>query len=164
MRRRTSKPPSIGAFDAALGLLARRAHSEFEMRRKLGRRGYDRGEVDAAVSRLLARRLLDDSEFAAGHVRRRSRSLGPLAISAELAARGVDRDIADGALGGFDPQEQLESALRVAERLCGGKSYASYRELLNAVGSKLLRRGFSMTAARTACQAIWEATGAGLRA
>ena len=158
-RRSSSKgPPPVGAFDAAVGLLARRAHSQAELRRKLGRRGYDEAEVEAAVARLAELGLQSDRGFAEGHVRRRSRSLGPLALSAELAARGVDRETADRALGSLSLDAQVLAAHRLADRLAGNMAFASYRELLRSVGAKLLRRGFSIPVARAACEALWTGT------
>ena len=100
-----------------LRLLGRRAHSRAEMRRKLGRRGYSPDETEAAMARLDELGYLDDRSFAEGLVRRRGAIRGPMALSAELAARGVDRDQADAALAGFDRDAQLASATRLAERL-----------------------------------------------
>jgi len=145
-------------LSAAVALQARRGHSQAELRRKLCRRGYDQAEVDDALARLVEKGLQSDGAFAEAHVRRRSRSLGPLALSAELTARGVDRDLADQAMARFTLDRQLTSALKLAERLCGNTRYASYRELLHAIGAKLLRRGFSMPVARAACEAIWNGT------
>src|SRR5438876_2085996 len=156
--RKSSKKPLAGALDTGLRLLARRSHSRFELRRKLGRRGYEEAEVDAAVARLVELRYLDDRSFAEGHVRRRSATRGPLALSAELAARGIDRSLADGAVQGFDPEAQLAAATRLVERLAGRKSFAGYRELLDSAGAKVLRRGFSPGTVRTACRAVWERT------
>lgn len=159
MRQRTSRPaPAVGALDAGLNLLSRRAHSRFEVRRKLGRRGYGEEEVESAVLRLTELGYLNDRDFAEGHVRRRSSGLGRLALSAELAARGVDRAVADAALGGLDADRQLASATRLAERLFGRRTFSSYREMLNSVGPKLVRRGFSPGVVRTACQAVWNGT------
>ena len=136
-----------------------RAHSRAELRRKLARRGYEEDAVDSAVKRLSDQGYLDDSRFAEGHVRRRSATLGPLALSAELAARGVDRCVADAALDGFDRPAQVAAATALARRLVGHRPPAGYRELLGSVGAKLLRRGFSIGVAREACQAVWEGTG-----
>jgi regulatory protein len=146
------------AYEAGVRLLARRAHSRVELRRKLTRRGYDEDDVAAAMRRLGELGYLDDAAFAAGHVRRRSASRGPLALSAELAARGVDRRVAGGALAAFDRQAQLAAATRLAARLAGRNRPAGYRELLDSVGAKLLRRGFPETVAREACRAIWAGT------
>ena len=153
-RDRASRPkPAIGALDAGLRLIGRRAHSRVELRRKLGRRGYTEVETEAALNRLVELGYLDDRAFAEGLVRRRGAIRGPLALSAELAARGVDRALADGALGAFDPEAQLASATRLAERLCAQKPQAGYRDMLNAVGTKLMRRGFSASVTRAACRA-----------
>lgn len=157
MPRRSSKPahPAVPVLDAGLRLLARRAHSRVELRRKLARRGYPEEEIRDALARLGELGYLDDAAFAASHVRRRSATLGPLALSAELAARGVDRHVSGRALAGFDHTAQVASATRLAERLCGHMRPAGYGELLDSVGSKLLRRGFSPGVAREACWAVW---------
>jgi regulatory protein len=148
-----SRPQAINALDAGLRLLGRRAHSRVELSRKLGRRGYPADETEAALVRLAELGYLDDRSFAEGLVRRRGAIRGPLALSAELAARGVDRALADGALAGFDAEAQLAAATHLAERLYARKPQAGYREMLNAIGSKLMRRGFSANVVRAACRA-----------
>jgi regulatory protein len=161
--RRTSNPaakppPAVGALDAGLRLLGQRAHSRAELSRKLARRGYPPAEIEAAQARLLELGYLDDGAFAAGHVRRRSATRGPLALSAELFARGVDRAQADAAVARFDPQAQLASAVHLAERLWARRPAGGYRELLDQVGSRLVRRGFSPSIARAACLAALAGT------
>jgi SOS response regulatory protein OraA/RecX len=103
-------------------------------------------------------RYLDDQSFANELVRRRGAVRGPMALSAELAARGVDRAHADAAVAAFDPAAQLAAATRLAERLCARKAPATYREALDAVGTKLLRRGFSNSIVRAACRAALSGT------
>jgi hypothetical protein len=46
----------------------------------------------------------------------------------------------------------------MAERLYARRQPASYRETLDAVGTKLLRRGFSTTIVRAACRAVLSGT------
>jgi len=156
--RRTSKPPTGSAYEAAVRYLAGRAHSRAELWRKLVRRGHEEADVEAALARLADLGYLDDAGFAAGHVRRRSVSLGPLALSAELAARGVDREVARQALSGLSQEAQLAAATRLAEREAGRKRPAGYKELLDSAGPKLLRRGFSSSIAREACRLVWFGT------
>ena len=158
MRRSSKPPPTTGAFDAGIRLIAGRAHSRAELRRKLLRRGYDQAAVDAAEARLLEVGFLNDVVFAERYVGRRSRSVGPLVLSSELAARGVDREIADSAVERLPAHKQLLAAHRLADRLAGNTRYASYRELLHSVGAKLMRRGFSMGIARAACDGLWDGT------
>ncbi len=87
---------------------------------------------------------------------------GPLALSAELAARGVDRAHAEAALSEFDVPAQVAAATRLVERLLAPpgmqmpseRPVLGYREMLNAVGPKLLRRGFSSGVVMAACRAV----------
>jgi regulatory protein len=162
-RHLTQKPavgrtPTVGAFDAGLRLLGVRAHARAELRRKLGRRGYEADEVEAALRMLIELGYLDDASFARGLVRRRAALRGPKALSAELAARGVDRARADAALAEFDPASQLASATHLAERLYARKRVAGYREMLEVVGSRLVRRGFSPAIVQAACRAVLTGT------
>jgi regulatory protein len=112
--------------------------------------------IDASMGRLVALGYLDDKSFAQGLVRRRGAIRGPLALSAELAAKGVDRAQADAALAEFGPEAQLASATRIAERMHSRKPVTSYREMLDSVGSKLMRRGFSAVIVRAACRSVLE--------
>ena len=165
MPRRSSRPGrpqardagSPGdALDAGLRLLGRRAHSRAELLLKLTRRGYEGAAVRYALRRLHELGYLDDQSFARSYVRRRASIRGPRALAAELAARGVDRAEAEGAGAEFGEAEQLAAAMRIAERLYSRKPLPSYRETLNAIGSKLLRRGFSPATARAACMTVLE--------
>lgn len=156
--RRSSKAPVAPAIDAGYRLLSQRAHSRVELRRKLTRRGYPSAEIDEVVRRLAAGGYLDDRAFAEDHVRRRSTSRGPLALAVELAARGVDRRLSDAAIQGLDRASQVAAATRLAVRWAGNRRPAGYRELLDSVGAKLLRRGFSEGVAREACRAVWAGT------
>ncbi len=158
MPRSSKHKPGGTAFDAGVRLLARRAHSRAELGRKLVRRGYEAADVESALRRLSQGGYLDDSAFADGLVRRRSVTRGPLALSAELAARGVERGLADAAVSRLTPENQLEMATRLAERLYGSGPRLAYREMLDRVGSKLVRRGFAPGIVREACRAVMAGT------
>lgn len=151
---RPTAPPSDDPVARAVGLLARRAHSKWELRRKLRMKGFAPEAVDTAMVRLVELGYLDDSSFAKGLVQRRAALRGPRALSAELAARGVDRAEADAAVAGFDIEAQLVSATRLAERLYARKAGIGYREMLDTVGTKLLRRGFPAPVVRAACRSV----------
>ncbi|MFI5283676.1 MAG: regulatory protein RecX [Candidatus Dormibacterales bacterium] len=162
MRQRSSRAaaptrPRVGALDAGLRLLSRRAHSTSELSTKLRRRGHDADEVAGALLRLTELGYLDDRAFAEGHVRRRQAGRGPSALAGELAQRGVGREIAAGAMAGFDSDAQALAAGRLAERLYARRAWGGYREMLNSIGAKLQRRGFSIAVARAACEAAWGA-------
>jgi regulatory protein len=142
----------------AVGLLARRAHSKWELARKLRMKGFAPDAVDTAMARLVELGYLNDSSFANALVRRRAALRGPRALSAELAARGVGRAEADAAVAGFGAEAQLASATRLAERLYARKAGIGYREMLDTVGTKLLRRGFPAPVVREACRSVLAGT------
>lgn len=152
--RKPAAPPLDDPVARAVGLLARRPHSKWELRRKLRTKGFEAEAVDKAMARLVELGYLDDPSFAKGLVRRRSAIRGPRALSAELAARGVDRAEADAAVAEFDLEAQLASATRLAERLYARKAGIGYREMLDSVGTKLLRRGFPAPVVREACRSV----------
>jgi regulatory protein len=135
-------------------LLGRRAHSRVELLLKLTRRGYEGAAIRTALKRLEELGYLDDQAFARSFVRRRGSMRGPRALSAELAARGVDRMHVDVAVAEFGDAEQLAAATRIAERLYATKPALGHREMLDEIGTKLVRRGFPVAVARAACRTV----------
>jgi regulatory protein len=133
-------------------LLAGRPHARIELARKLARRGYDPEDVEAALSRAAELGYLDDAGFAAVLVRHRAGSRGRRAIAAELASRGVGREVADGALEALDPEIEVDAAMRWARRRAARLTEPSLDGLLEAVGPSLLRHGFSPRVVREACR------------
>lgn len=79
----------------ALRLLARREHSELELRHKLAGRRFGDDLIDNVVAELAEQGLLSDRRFAAAYVSGRfERGFGPLRIQCELRERGVATDLA----------------------------------------------------------------------
>lgn len=134
-------------------LLARRPHSRVELQRKLRRRGFEDDAIAAALTRCAEHGYLDDAGFAAALVRVRSASRGRRAIAAELAQRGVGRELVGAALDGLEPGEELAAAIvLVRRRLAAHDKPPTLRQLLDDAGPKLLRRGFSAGVVREACR------------
>lgn len=89
----------------AMDYLARREHSEQELVRKLGSRGFDTAMVEVAVADLKADGLLSDSRFAETFVNSRfRRGSGPQKIAAELRERGIAADLIHLCIEAFDDQ------------------------------------------------------------
>jgi len=138
-----------GALPVALRILARRDHSEAELRRKLQERGFGCGETEAAVIRMKGLGYLDDSRFArqwAESAVRNGRGFGPR-IRLELLRRGVAETIISEVLvsltGDYQERQVLES---VVARKFGSFDCrkADDREKRRIV-SYLQRRGFSLS-------------------
>jgi regulatory protein len=135
------------AFETALRLLSRRAHSEAELRQKLVRRGCPEDEVERAVVRARGLGGLDDAAFAGALARERSRTRGPALIARELAARGVERSLVREALGALAREDVLAAARRLAAR--AGEAGTDRR----LVAARLQRRGFPTDVIREVLQA-----------
>ena len=151
-----AKRPLGDPVETGLRLLSRRDHSREELRRKLSQRGHEKQAIEEAIQRIhKSYAVMDDQAFARAYVRRRSSAKGPLAIAAELAARGIDRAATAAALAEFGAAEQLRAATTLAVRLSPGvPEDLDYRQMLDKIGAKLLRRGFPTTIARAACRAV----------
>lgn len=138
MRGRKTTGTSMPPRDRALGLLARREHSERELRRKLVARGVEAEDAEAVVDALASAALVDDGRFAVSLVRRRSEAgYGPRHIAAELATHGIRGDEAREALAEVDFEPIARRVL--ARRLGPGTPDAATRA--RAV-QFLMRRGF----------------------
>jgi regulatory protein len=155
-RARAGKP--VSAFHAGVRLLADRPHSRAELATRLLRRGYEVDDVESALGTLNELGYIDDASYADGHVRRRSATRGPRAIAAELATKGVEREVVREAVSRIDREAQVLAAMRLVRRSAGGRRPASYEELLDTAGPRLVRRGFSHAIAFAACQAVWADT------
>jgi regulatory protein len=132
---------------AALRALARRAHAWRDLARRLTKKQHPPVAVTAALERLAARGLLDDRRFAEGYAAvRATRGKGPARILADLLAQGVERGVAEDAVGralaeeGIDPQVEARAAATKRARQLGGLPPPVRRRRLLAF---LVRRGYS---------------------
>ena len=80
----------------AMDLLARREHSEHELRQKLKARGHDADAIDDVLQGLKRDHLLSDARFAEAYVNHRfNAGVGPLKIRYELRQKGIADAFAD---------------------------------------------------------------------
>ena len=124
----------------AVGYLARAEQSRFGLTRKLIEKKYDKKYVEAALTYLEWRGYLSDLRFATAwlNTRKINHFEGRSRLSAELAARGIARDVANKALDEFFTENDEDKLCRKAyEKL--SKSKADEKLI-----AALLRSGFSM--------------------
>lgn len=154
------EPDFQRVYHQALRCLARRAHGEEELRRKLLAKGAPPALVESALARCRELGYLNDATFAAGLARHRladSRH-GPLRIRAELRARGVEVELVEEALTRAREELEPSAAARAAlERRYGTAPPADRRELKRRYDF-LARRGFT---AATIREVLREGGGAG---
>ena len=124
----------------AVGYLARAEQSRFGLTRKLIEKKYDKKYVEAALTYLEGRGYLSDLRFATAwlNTRKINHFEGRSRLAAELAARGIARDVANKALDEFFTENDEDELCRKAyEKL--SKSKADEKLI-----AALLRSGFSM--------------------
>ncbi|MGB5328473.1 MAG: regulatory protein RecX [Gammaproteobacteria bacterium] len=126
----------------AMDLLARREHSEQELRQKLKTRAYDADAIDEALQALKADRLQSDERFTESYVNHRfNAGVGPLKIRYELRQKGVSDELADVFLEPLSDQwDELMTRQRV--RKFGAPIPDDYAERMKQARF-LQNRGFS---------------------
>lgn len=129
------------ALEAAAAMLARRPHSEREIRRKLAQRKHDPSLVDETIEQLRTMKLIDDAEFARTWAESRDRTSprGRRMIAGELRAHGVTADAAREAAAEIDEDD---AAYRVASKRLRGLPAAGERAFAERLSGYLQRRGF----------------------
>jgi len=127
------------AYAEAVKRLARQPQSRAALALRLARLGYAEDAVRGALERAQADGYLDDREFAASVVRRRSQGRGHAMIAQELRALSLGR------------------------ALLARKRPANPEELRAIVAPRLSRRGFSSGLVYRTCLTLsdeWQAAGA----
>ncbi len=155
-RRGLAEAPS--AYQRALTRLARRDHSESELRRALLQRGHEDEEVEAALRRLHSERYLDDSGFAERFARSRlaGRGLGRLRVRQGLRERGVDRGTAEAGLRAALREVPEADALEaVARRYWRQRTRDEPANRLRKLWAFLLRRGYPAPLVNDRLRALW---------
>lgn len=124
----------------AVAYLARAEQCRFGLTRKLIEKKYEKKYVEAALTYLEGRGYLSDQRFARAWLnsRRTNHYEGRSRLAAELASRGIARDVANVALDDFFTENDEDEICRKAyEKLSKSKS----GEKLTAA---LMRAGFSL--------------------
>jgi regulatory protein len=147
------KPPD--AYNKALGLLVRREHSQRELKRKLGAKGADPADTEAALETLSRQGYQDDARFAEMLVRTRiGGGYGPLRIRAELGTHSIPSDVINLVLAEAEPDWPALAAIALRRRYAGRPPRDRADSLKRA--HFLHRRGFDAASARAATAASFE--------
>ncbi len=143
------------AFDRALRFLGSRPRSRSEIENRLKQAGYTPEIRTKVLERLQRLGYIDDRAFIAWWIDNRSRfnPRSGRALRQELWQKGVDNDLVEQALAGFDDDDLA---------LAAGLSRASRWQHLSreAFDKKMLgflqRRGFNYSIARNVTNQLWK--------
>jgi regulatory protein len=167
MRTRAAELDAEGLYALAVRALARRGHSEAELRRKLAARAAAAGAIEAAMARLRDHGYLDDARLAESYARfqKEVRHHGRLRVTRELRARGVAAATAEAAVrrqfpaAGAAGEDALVRAYVRSKRLQRPEDARAAARLYR----KLLTAGFS-PAACGRCLRAWRVDAAMIEA
>ena len=152
---------ALRTFDRALNMLAARARSSTELRRKLVEKGEPPALADQAIARLTTLGLLNDDEYARQVAR--GRLLGGASkrrVQQELWRRGVAREVADDAVSEVVADEEVDeedSAVRVARRKAASLAKLDAPTRRRRLYGFLARRGYDHAAIRAAIAQVLDA-------
>ena len=127
---------------SAMNLLARREHSQRELREKLKSRFAEPELIEDVLAALANENLQSDQRFAESFVRQRlSRGYGPLRLRQEIKQRGLCDGDLDAALASLEP-DWIELAERCYRKKFGAGPAADIQEKARR-GRFMSYRGFA---------------------
>ena len=133
------------ALDRAVGYLEAQARSVAQVRRYLAQKGFSEAAAEGAIAKLAEYGYLDDGQYAQMLVRDRVnlKGAGRQAIARELKAQGVSPEEAAEALAKYGEEDELQAALKQAEKaLRQASREADPKKRRAKVYASLARRGF----------------------
>jgi regulatory protein len=138
--------------------LARRDHSEQELRRALAGKGHGEDVIEGVVTRLRRERALDDRRFAEAFSRSRlaHHGLGRQRIRQDLRRRGIARSTAEAGLTealADVPEAQVLDGL--ARRYWSSHTRDAPAQRVRKLWAFLVRRGFPAGLVQDRLRALW---------
>lgn len=143
------------AFQKALLFLNNRPHSEYEIRQKLTRNGFEEESIQAVIARLQRSGILGDENFARQWIENRTtfRPRGRRLMAMELHQKGVADEIITEALA--ESPDEVSLAYRVASRYVRRLADLECFEFRKRLTAYLGRRGFSYQTSVEIVERIW---------
>ncbi|MEE8174089.1 MAG: regulatory protein RecX, partial [Dehalococcoidia bacterium] len=139
----------------ALHYLSYRPRSQWEVRQRLRRHGFEDEIVDGVLSKLRQQGQVDDTVFA--QTWRRDREAfsprGRRLLEFELRRRGVAAEIVDEVTSGLDDDA---SAYQAAQRKLGTWAKLDYQGFRRRMVAYLQRRGFDYGAINRTVARLWQ--------
>jgi len=141
-------------LNAATHFLGYRPRSEFEVRERLQRRGFDDNTVEVVIAKLKEQGLVDDVAFAQFWKENRD-SFSPRSqwlTKLELRQKGVTDDIIDQVIETIDDDD---NAYRAALSKARSLPRSDYRGFRRRLGEYLKRRGFGYGVINHTIERLW---------
>ena len=140
-------------LNVATHYLGYRPRSEFEVRERLQRRGFDENNIGVVIARLKEQGLVDDMDFARFWKENRD-SFSPRSqwlTRLELKRKGVASDTIDQVIKIDDADNAYRAGLSKARRL----PRSDYQAFRRRLGEYLKRRGFGYGVINHTIERLW---------
>lgn len=125
--------PTLSSKEAAIQLLSRRDHGQYELYQKLALKRYEEADIEAAINFCLDHNYLDDLRYAKSQIRQHVyRGHGERRIRQELAQKRVAESVVDEAMM-EEPQDWFELARMAAEKKFKGIKAKDQKEYAKQV-------------------------------
>ena len=145
-------------LNAAVHYLGYRPRSEFEIKERLLRKGFDDNTIESVIAKLREQGLVDDAAFARFWKENRD-SFSPRSqwvIKLELRQKGVTDDIIGQIIKTIDDDDSAyRAALSKVQRL----SQVDYQSFRRRLGEYLKRRGFGYGVINHTIERLWSERG-----
>jgi regulatory protein len=142
-------------YDSALTFLSYRARSEFEIKQRLRKHGFNDDIIVRVIDRLREQKLIDDLSFANYWKENRlnSNPKSKRSIKYELIGKGIPGEIALEATSDIDDSANAYRAGLKKARLLFCLDYNEFRKRLS---NYLKWRGFSYTTINNVVELLWK--------
>ena len=125
--------PTLSSKEAAIQLLSRRDHGQYELYQKLALKGYEESDIEAAINFCLDHNYLDDLRYAKSQICQHVyKGHGERRIRQELAQKRVAESVVDEAMM-EEPQDWFELARMAAEKKFKGIKAKDQKEYAKQV-------------------------------
>ena len=144
---------------SAINYLAKRIHSERELKTKLQQKKYDREIINQVVDELKERELVDDYKFSLIFIEEKIRTKlwGEKKIKSELLKKGINNEILSRVMSEkFPGDNSLENAVELASKKIKSLSYKNLekRKLAEKVYAFLASRGYDYQVSKEAVEKV----------
>ena len=153
VRKPGEKPvPRTSAREAVLTCLARREHSQKELRDKLRRQGHEAEAIEEALTYAIEAGYQSDARYAASMVRYKGGRMGERKMRLLLNQQRLAPDVVAQAMGEAAPE--IQRAIDTLQGRFGSK--APTPELRKKATQFMMGRGFGYEAIRNAWKVVFE--------
>lgn len=140
------------AYNKALDYLSYQLRTEKEIIEYLQKHEFQDSQIELVLKRLREQNYLNDLEYARSYVRTMAHTSdkGPKVITQNLRKKGVLENDIETALTEFSPEEQLENAVKISQKLIRKYQRDAFKTQIQKVKKGLFTKGFSTDIANEA--------------